>query len=489
MAGCAASVRLTHLVRPERLGEEGEARLARVYVLVRGERVSDEGLGSVEELARALAERRDRRLARSLSLQEREALGRSVALVFAQAGAAAAYQTVYEDAPPESLAEFAPSASLWLEPSGLQAGQEEFQVSDSSGVKSSRFRVRGAASIHWRLLAEPGRAVLAEGRVPAVGDGFEQESALKLADLETVLRSQAGERRQELVAALRQALLPHPVQRLRSINKGKGLDRQGFERVKQGDWEGAAGLWRQALAQDPDDRAAHHHLGVYHERAGRWEEARREYELSAQGGFGTKARESRRALAELAAMARPFPPAPGTPPFLGQTLALLPFENESVDVDAPAYVRKKLAVDLEAWGYNLQPLSETDARLRAIGISQGGQLRAAEPAALAQATGAERLLFGDIEEFRTVNVGVYARRQVRLALRLTDASGKVLWSNRSQTLVQTAAKPKDAVKNFLVNLAATQLEKATDDYLHDEADLTVARVCEPLPRYIAPAAP
>ena len=480
VAGCATAVPVTHTAAPDKLGPTGAQRTARVFILISAPKPvdPDAGASGLVDTLKSLVTEKDREIVRPLTPIERDALGQAIAKRFAEAGSAAAYETVYDGKDPPSMASFNPTASLWIDPSDLSVRQESFNVKESSTVTKEKFRVKGRYRIAWRLQSEPEDGLLAQGQTPG-GDGdFQSESGYKSEDLEPALHQQAAARQNELLAQIGRDLLPHKVERTRYISRGKGKFREAFRRLQSRDWDGAAQVWRDIIGQDSQDKTAHHDLGVYYERQGKWDDAKREY--------GQSGPEGQQPLNELNAIAQPTAVAPSTVPFLNESMAVLPFDNQTVDVEAPAYMRKKVEESLRAWGYPIQARDDTDERLRRIGVTEGGQLASSTMPQIAQAAGTQRLLWGTVEEYRTVNVGVYIRKQVKLSLKMTDAQGNVLWENRAQTVKQDVAKPKEAVASFLGNLAASQIEKMTHTYLREEADLTVFKACEPLPRYFAP---
>ena len=68
---------------------------------------------------------------------------------------------------------------------------------------------------------------------------------------------------------------------------------------------------------------------------------------------------------------------------------------------------------LAASGYRLQTSEETDNILLSHGMTQGGQLGAADQAEICKWLGVERLFYGDINEFGEVMTGIYNRRMIK----------------------------------------------------------------------------
>ena len=112
-------------------------------------------------------------------------------------------------------------------------------------------------------------------------------------------------------------------------------------------------------------------------------------------------------------------------------LAMLPLRNDTTDVDAPAFVREKLAAAIEKRFYNVQPLEETDRILRdQLGITLGGQLDMATTAQLREALQVEGLLYGTLMNFEESTTGLVNVRKVRGKFHIIDTNtSSVFWKN------------------------------------------------------------
>jgi hypothetical protein len=136
---------------------------------------------------------------------------------------------------------------------------------------------------------------------------------------------------------------------------------------------------------------------------------------------------------------------------------------------------------LAQWGYPVLALDETDRRLRELGLSDGGQVRAFQPRQLADAAGANRVLIGTLKEFKTVNVGLYNLHHVALALRLQDAEGRVLWESEGVGYREILVRPADAGKAFLGGLIESAVGKVTGSDLSEELEDAVLTGISSLP--------
>ncbi len=112
-------------------------------------------------------------------------------------------------------------------------------------------------------------------------------------------------------------------------------------------------------------------------------------------------------------------------------LAMLPLRNDTTDVEAPNFVREKLAEAMQKRFYNVQPLEETDRILRdQLGITLGGQLGMATTAQLREALQVEGLLYGTLMNFEEITTGIVNVRKVRGKFHIIDTNTlSVFWKN------------------------------------------------------------
>ncbi len=127
-----------------------------------------------------------------------------------------------------------------------------------------------------------------------------------------------------------------------------------------------------------------------------------------------------------------------------QKVALLPMANRSNDLKGPEYVRSELARLIEARGYNIIPPAESYEVLRTkLGITDGGQLGSATPQKVAEALGVDAVIYGDLLEFKFMNVGFYQNRLVEAGFKMVGKDGRALWEDQrksSRKEIQTTLK-------------------------------------------------
>jgi len=164
-------------------------------------------------------------------------------------------------------------------------------------------------------------------------------------------------------------------------------------------------------------------------------------------------------------------------------IAVLPLSNETNDLDGPVYIRKLIQENLAHRGADLVPLDVVDAKLKENGFTDGGQLRAAQPADIGQWLGADTLFYTTLVDFGYVNVGFYAQRKVLIVGRLVDAkTGVRLWETERNTTTRIFASDKEKAKRlFATQLAIQAAEKLVHQPLSLESRRTVELLLDTIP--------
>lgn len=205
LGACATVVRGHPLRGPESLPQKEWPRLARVYLVLQTAPDGDTSSQAAPDSSG---------FTRPWTYVELRALAHDVEkLADGPWGGVIAAQTYSGDELPAAASVFSPTASLWLEPSALRAHQEV--ISEQVDTRTQRaVKQYGAGidgSLAWRLYAEPGHALLAQGRFPRRGDALAADQpAHKLPDLAAYLSDSLPRRFDAMLAPLREQLLPHP---------------------------------------------------------------------------------------------------------------------------------------------------------------------------------------------------------------------------------------------------------------------------------------
>lgn len=114
-----------------------------------------------------------------------------------------------------------------------------------------------------------------------------------------------------------------------------------------------------------------------------------------------------------------------------RTVAVLPLLNNTNDVEAPQYVRKKLAEELTKQHYVVKPIAEVDQLLKdQMGLTLGVQLDMVSPQELGKALGVEGVFYGSLEDFSHQATGLYNVKRVRIRTKMINSqTGETVWSN------------------------------------------------------------
>ena len=194
-------------------------------------------------------------------------------------------------------------------------------------------------------------------------------------------------------------------------------------------------------------------------------------------------------------------------------LAVLPFKNDTTDVDAPNYVRERLIPALEKRHYNILPVEETDMILREqLGITLGGQMEMASVEKLKEVLQVEGLLYGTIMDFGETTTGLVNARKVRGKFKIVDTNvNAVFWENgigvRSQdtsggtvgaltgavagaggkgeevpwVMIESSSSNKSALEGLAAGLTKKLVSKAVGVHLQRETDEMIWRIVQNLP--------
>ena len=154
-----------------------------------------------------------------------------------------------------------------------------------------------------------------------------------------------------------------------------------------------------------------------------------------------------------------------SPSFYAQApgqVAVLPFDNESTDLVGPEMLRGMVATRLRGHGYAPVAVETVNEKLRAIGITDGGQLRAVASQKLRDALGVEGLFYGGVEDFAFLNVGFAIRRVVRLRMKFVRAStGETLWEDTGEGITERFTfKKKEAERAYMEGVIERAAELA-----------------------------
>ncbi|MBI2118452.1 MAG: DUF799 family lipoprotein [Elusimicrobia bacterium] len=492
-SGCAYNVTVKHYSTPTKLSPDQIYRPSRTFLIMQVPPLDDpeqSAFGKALDLIGAfLPKKTKQRYDQALSRANLDQIAEQTAKTFHDSGnKIVSFQIAYSSQPPSWISQFTPTASLWINPSDFVVKQEEYEVTtktEQGEKKEKRYKIKVDYGVFWSFYAEPEHKLLSEGSFAGYAPIVEEEKVAQINDLEEYLNPQFWTLATKFLNPLKEEILPHEVTKYRQISKGKEKLELAYKKIQNNQWQEAQSLWQELLKTDPKNWEAHYNLGVSYERVAEWNQAKKEYLLAEELVPNPKTKKKiEKILMELSRLVSPAQKIEKSEKynFYKQKIAVLPFANESIDLTGHEYLRLKIADSLSHAGYSLIPIPTIDAKLKEKGIEEGGQLNLLSPKAIAKHLGSDRLLYGTLEEFKVINVGIYYKRQVRLAVQLLDKDGKTLWQTTAQTINQSGIKPEAVAESFLINLATTQLEKIVKTYLKAESDETAYRALETLPK-------
>jgi hypothetical protein len=144
-----------------------------------------------------------------------------------------------------------------------------------------------------------------------------------------------------------------------------------------------------------------------------------------------------------------------TPP---TTIAVLPFMNDTVDLDGPILLRKLATEKLESKHYSVKPVDQVDQLLNEEGITNAGQLPAMTPQELGKTLGVDAVLYGRVIEFKYTTLGIYFKRAVKVQFKLVSTqTGDTLWED-----IRTSYHDEIVTSDYATALGNQLKEKAVD---------------------------
>ncbi|MFB0515875.1 MAG: GNA1162 family protein [Candidatus Neomarinimicrobiota bacterium] len=165
------------------------------------------------------------------------------------------------------------------------------------------------------------------------------------------------------------------------------------------------------------------------------------------------------------------------------SIAVLPFDNQTTDIDAPEMIRDLMNREIQKSGYTILDPGAVTLTLREEGISYGGQLNAISVEELQELLDADALVYGEIVDFKHFITGLYNERSVATQSRLVDIyTGEVLWEDQATIRKRQIAENITDIGSYLLShLTRRVFEKARHRPLMDESKELVAGQLSTLP--------
>lgn len=166
-----------------------------------------------------------------------------------------------------------------------------------------------------------------------------------------------------------------------------------------------------------------------------------------------------------------------------RTVAVLLFDNESLDLTAETMLRDMIIKRLKNRGFNVIDKKHVDNILKEeFGITDGGQLPSVEKKDIAEKLNADILCYGYIHDFTFQNLGFVIKKKVVLEISLYDKEGKLLFNTTGEgndTKIYTNSK--EAKKAFLRGTAEKIITNIADKPLYRESQIAVDKIFSKMP--------
>jgi hypothetical protein len=176
---------------------------------------------------------------------------------------------------------------------------------------------------------------------------------------------------------------------------------------------------------------------------------------------------------------------PPKPPLV-QSLAVLLFDNDTNDINAPEAMQRLTYLALKRSVYEVADLKFVNQKLKEAGIVDGGQLPVIDPTKLGKDLGVQALVYGSVENFSYTNIGYFLQRKVALELKVVDvATGQTLWEHAgSGATRKMTLNSEEAKANFAKGLADQLIDKTLQTPLEYEARIATINALNTLPGFV-----
>ena len=139
------------------------------------------------------------------------------------------------------------------------------------------------------------------------------------------------------------------------------------------------------------------------------------------------------------------------------SIAVLPVQNETVDLDAPKAFRPKILNAIQNKGYLSPPTTGIDHTLAQKDIKEAGQLGALTPQEIGTCLNVDALLYSTVTTWNTKYLVVYSSINVGARFQLIDAkTGQQLWESKREVSEKRFGADEEQMKG---NLAFALLKR------------------------------
>ena len=125
--------------------------------------------------------------------------------------------------------------------------------------------------------------------------------------------------------------------------------------------------------------------------------------------------------------------------YVPKSVAVLPMDNMSTDLDATPLIRPIVQQRVIFRGYNCLPLEQVDRVLKEKGVMVSHDVYMFKPQELGQMLGVDAVVYGTVDEFNKHYAVIFADIIVSLKLSMVDTmSGNTLWQSQHTATQNTA---------------------------------------------------
>lgn len=163
---------------------------------------------------------------------------------------------------------------------------------------------------------------------------------------------------------------------------------------------------------------------------------------------------------------------------LPKSIAILPFSNQTEQVNAPQMLRRTLYGHLARTNYQFTHLQQVDNQVAVLRPTNG--LSQKDAPMLSQMLDVEGMIFGEVLSYKTLYAGVFAQISFEVRVSLVSANGKLIWT---QTFKEVATEGAMSLSpwSVLYGLAITAMH-LDDDNLFAVADKLGRKIAGAIPQ-------
>ena len=175
---------------------------------------------------------------------------------------------------------------------------------------------------------------------------------------------------------------------------------------------------------------------------------------------------------------------PGFKSIPAAKVIVLPFENQTVDLTGHTMLRKMIFDKFAKSGYQTVPMAEIDRKLKAKGLTDGGQLSFVTDKTFKEIFGPHILCYGTVESFTFQNLGFIVRKQVSLKIKMIFlGTGEVVFEGSGKdTKTKLYLSKKEAKKAFVEKMAVKLVQNMLKSPLLREARRAVKKIFKKIPK-------